>query len=182
MVLDWPGPEGAPGCKPRRPRRTPRHPAMSGGACSVRVLSGGAPAPPEHVTRATSGRAIRGSIRSGVVLLDRRDCRGRRRRSASPRASVLKRRTPAMEGALGRRRSSSLTRRRAESALVPAKRGGHIPSSAGATESVRGRIKTLAPGRQRRSVQGASLEETEATGSSGSSDAGLLGKETESHL
>jgi len=87
-----------------------------------------------------------------------------------------------MEGALGRRRSSSLTRRRAESALAPAKRGSHIPSSVGATESVRGRIKTLASGRQRRSVQGALLEETEATGSSGSSDAGLLGKETEGHL
>jgi len=56
---------------------------MSGGACSVRVLSGGDPTPPEHVTRATSGRAFRGSSRSRAVLVDRRDCRGRRRRSAS---------------------------------------------------------------------------------------------------
>jgi len=62
---------------------------MSGGACSVRVLSGGDPTPPEHVTRATSGRAFRGSSRSRAVLVDRRDCRGRRRRSASSRASAI---------------------------------------------------------------------------------------------
>lgn len=75
-----------------------------------------------------------------------------------------------------------MTRRRLQSVLVPVRCGTHLPSRAGATESVRGRIKTLAPGRQRWSVQGASLEETKATGSSGSSDAGLLGEEPESHL
>lgn len=111
--------------------------------------------------RATSGRVHRGSNRSGVVLVDRRDCRGRRRRPAfTPRERAnahagRKRSSPAMEGALVRWKSSSLTRRRAKSILVPPRCGSHIPSRGGATEGVRGRIQTLVSGRERRDAKGA---------------------------
>jgi hypothetical protein len=93
-------PEGAPRCKPRRSQRWPSYPAMFGEACFVRALSGGDPVPPEHVSRVTLGRVHRGSRRSEVVLRDRRDRRGRRRRSGSARASAQRRSTSAMEGAL----------------------------------------------------------------------------------
>jgi hypothetical protein len=74
---------------------------------------------------------------------------------ACKRSRASKRSSPAMEGALVRGRSSSLTRRRAKSILVPPRRGSHIPSRGGATEGVRGRIQTLVSGRQRRDAQGA---------------------------
>jgi len=64
---------------------------------------------------------------------------------ACGRASDLMESAPAMEGALDCRNSSSLTRRRAEAVLVPARGGSHIPSRAGATESVRGGIKPSSP-------------------------------------
>jgi len=123
----------------------------------------------------STGARRRGSRRSKAVLMDRGDRRFRR--CSHPHGL----RASTMEGALGCRGALSLTRRRAEAALVPARGGRQNPRRAGATESVRGGIKPSSPV-EKAGTQGASLEETEATGSSGSSDAGLLEEEIEGHL
>lgn len=74
--------------------------------------------------------------------------------AAAPGGASRKRATlgvPAMEGALGRRRTQRVTARRAETVLVALSRSGGRqtpkPRSRGATEGVRGTTMTFSPGR-----------------------------------
>lgn len=119
--------------------------------------------------------------------MDRRDCRGRRRRSASLRAGVQTHARVKEELVGDGRRSGSV-----EIVVFDETAGEIDPGTTSMRESHpeqgrrdRGRqrqdpdprLRPITPERS-----GCALEETQATGSSGSSDAGPLGEEPEGHL
>jgi len=140
---------------------------MSSGACSGRTSSSGAPTPPGHVV------GVRVDPRPCSWIVEIADFDGAPtltgedtddgRRSGLSKCAVFDETASGGSPGFGSRRASN-------------------PEESWGDRERQRRDQALVSGRKRRDVQGASLEETEATGSSGSSDAGLLEEELEGHL